>query len=189
MIFWHLGVTSAAIFLTLGRRWIDYRIVMLGALLPDLIDKPIGRILFEDEFQNGRIFAHTLLFPTVLLLCIQLFLRGRTARRWFILPIAAVLHQVLDGMWNEPVTFFWPLFTSRFPRDPVDNYWLEVLMRPFDHPIVLAQELVGLGLVLYIASAYRLWDRRRRLEFLRTGYLTDRPIRSERARPDARQDS
>ncbi len=185
MIFWHLGVTAAVIFLTLGRRWIDYRMVMFGALLPDLIDKPIGRIFFADQFENGRIFAHTLLFPTVLLLGIQLFLRGRTASRWFIVPIAAVIHQVLDGMWNEPVTFFWPLFTTAFPPDPVDEYWLRALLRPIEEPVVLLQELVGLGLLLYIASAYRLWERSRRVQFLRTGYLSDRPIKSRPAGPDA----
>jgi inner membrane protein len=178
MILWHLGVTTAVIFLTLGRRGIDYRMVMLGALLPDLIDKPIGRIFFADQFESGRIFAHTLLFPTLLLLSIQLFLRGRTARRWFIVPVASVMHLVLDGMWNEPVTFFWPLFTTKFPPDPVDGYWLSLLKRPIEEPIVLLQELIGLGLLLYIASAYRLWERHRWVEFIRTGYLTDRPIRS-----------
>jgi inner membrane protein len=185
MILWHLGVTAAVIFLTLGRRGIDYRMVMFGALLPDLIDKPIGRVFFADQFENGRIFAHTLLFSTVLLLGIQLFLRGRTARRWFIVPIAAVIHQVLDGMWNEPVTFFWPLFTTRFPRDPVGDYWLRVLMRPLEEPIVLLQEVIGLALLLYIASAYRLWERDRRTQFIRTGYLTDRPVRTRPKETDA----
>jgi inner membrane protein len=185
MLFWHLGATSAVIFLTLGRRGIDYRVVMLGALIPDLIDKPIGRLLFADQFETGRIFGHTLLFPTVLLLLIQLILRGRRARRWFILPIAALIHQVLDGMWNEPVTFFWPLFTTRFPRDPVANYWLEVLTRPFEDPMVLLKELVGIGLLIYIGSAFRLGDKSRRLEFARTGYLTDRPIRLRRQGPGA----
>ena len=56
------------------------------------------------------------------------------ARRWFILPICMLIHQVLDAMWNEPITWFWPLFGSKFPGDPKPNYWLDVLTRPFDHP-------------------------------------------------------
>jgi inner membrane protein len=173
MFFWHLGVTAAIIFLTLGRRRIDYRVVLLGAILPDLIDKPIGRIFFEKQFQNSRLFAHTLAFSVVLLLLIQLFLRGETARRWFILPIACVLHLVLDAMWSEPVTLFWPLFGTHFPRVPVENYWWEVLLRPFDHPWVLVQELVGLGLLLYLGFAYHLHEPGPRRKFIRSGSLTE----------------
>lgn len=40
---------------------IDYRFVMLGSILPDMIDKPIGAFLFRNTFHNSRIFAHTLI--------------------------------------------------------------------------------------------------------------------------------
>jgi inner membrane protein len=173
MLFWHLGVTAAVIFMTLGRRRIDYRVVLLGAILPDLIDKPIGRIFFEKEFQTSRLFGHTLLVWVVVLLAIQLTLRGPTARRWFILPIAAMLHLALDGMWNDPVTLFWPLFGTEFPKVPVQDYWLEVFLRPLEHPWVLAQEIVGLGLLLYLGFAYRLHERATRREFIRSGSLTE----------------
>jgi inner membrane protein len=173
MLFWHLGLTAAVIFLTLGRRRIDYRVVLLGAILPDLIDKPIGRIFFEKEFQTSRLFGHTLLVWVVLLLAIQLTLRGATARRWFILPIAAMLHLALDGMWNDPVTLFWPLFGTEFPKVPVETYWLEVLTRPLEYPWVAIQELVGLGLLIYLGFAYRLHESVPRREFLRTGTLAE----------------
>lgn len=174
MLFWHIGLTSAIVFFTLGRRRIDYRVVLLGAVLPDLIDKPIGRIFFEDTFENSRLFGHTLLVWIALLLLIQLTLRGATARRWFILPIACLIHLVLDGMWNEPVTLFWPLFGTEFPKVPVGNYWLEVLLRPFEHPLVAAQELIGLFLALYLGVAYGLHRRAELRSFLRTGSLVER---------------
>jgi len=41
---------------------INYLFVALGAILPDLIDKPIGRILLGESVANGRLFGHTLLF-------------------------------------------------------------------------------------------------------------------------------
>ncbi|NNL14467.1 MAG: metal-dependent hydrolase, partial [Acidimicrobiia bacterium] len=53
MLFWHLGGS-----LFLGR-WVfrdpamDLRVLALGAVLPDLIDKPIGSILFTDYFDTG----------------------------------------------------------------------------------------------------------------------------------------
>lgn len=171
MLFWHLGLTSMLIFLTLGVRRIDYRVVLLGSILPDLIDKPVGRIFFEEEFQASRLFGHTLLFVTVLLLCIQLFLRGRAARRWFILPIAALVHLALDAMWNHPVTLFWPFFSTTFPPDPVDHYWLEVLRNLVTNPWEVARELAGLGALVYLFMAFELRDRGRLREFLKEGKL------------------
>jgi len=173
VLFWHLGATAAIVFATLGRRRIDYRVVLLGAILPDLIDKPIGRIFFEDRFQTSRLFGHTFLFVVVSLLSIQLILRGESARRWFILPIGCLLHLVLDGLWSDPVTLFWPLFGSTFPPHPTQDYWLEVLRRPLEHPWVLVQEMFGLGVLLYIAWAYGLFDRSRLGAFVRSGKLED----------------
>lgn len=175
MLFWHLGMTVAIVFLTLGRRSIDFRVVMLGGILPDLIDKPIGTLIFEERFRSGRIYGHTLLFCLLLLLCIQMFLRGRTARRWFVLPIGCLIHLALDGMWNEPITLFWPLFGAEFPETIGENYWYMVLLRPFQHPIYALQEMLGLALLGYFASAFRLHEKDRLRAFFKTGTLTDRP--------------
>jgi len=43
-------------------RDIDTRVLLIGSLLPDIIDKPIGNYLFRDTVSNGRIVCHTLLF-------------------------------------------------------------------------------------------------------------------------------
>jgi hypothetical protein len=181
MLFWHLGMTCAIVFFALGARRIDYRVVLLGAVISDVVDKPIGRIFFEDYFESGRLYGHTLLVATVLLLTIQLTLRGATARRWFILPICMLIHQVLDAMWDSPIAWFWPLFGSKFPPDPKDNYWWEVLTRPLDHPWVLVQEAVGLALLIYLARAYKLQDPDLRRRFLRQGQLIERPERLSRS--------
>ena len=181
MLFWHLGMTCAIVFFALGARRIDYRVVLLGAVISDLIDKPIGRIFLEDRFESGRLYGHTLLVATVVLLAIQLTLRGATARRWFILPICMLIHQVLDAMWNSPITWFWPLFGTNFEADPKDNYWLEVLTRPLDHPGDLVRELIGLALLVYLARAYKLQDPVLRRRFLRKGELIERPERLSRS--------
>ena len=181
MLFWHLGMTCAIVFFAVGGRRVDYRMVLLGAVLSDLIDKPIGRLLFADEFQNGRIFGHTLLVATGLLLLVPILLRGKAARRWFIVPICMLIHQALDGMWNEPITWFWPLFGTDFPPDPVADYWLEVLRRPFDHPWELVKELVGIGLLVYLGRAYKLQDPELRRRFLKKGQLIERPERLSRS--------
>ena len=45
---------------------IDYRLVAAGAILPDLIDKPLGIYLLRRQLGSGRIYGHTLLFGLVL---------------------------------------------------------------------------------------------------------------------------
>ncbi|MEO7803493.1 MAG: metal-dependent hydrolase [Actinomycetota bacterium] len=174
MLFFHLGVTCGIVFATLGRRRIDYRVVMLGAILPDLVDKPLGRLFFEDTFHRSRLFGHTILFATVLLLGFQFVLRGDVARRWFILPIAAAIHLALDGMWNDPVTLFWPFFGTTFPPVFVDNYWLEVLQRPLTHPLELVKEVLGAAILIYLGFAYGLFDRLAFRRFLSSGKLEER---------------
>lgn len=174
MLFWHLGMTALVVFVTLGRRRIDFRVVLLGSILPDIIDKPIGRIFFAEELQNSRLIGHALIFWVIVLLGIQLFLRGDTARRWFILPIAAMLHLGLDAMWNQPITLLWPLFGLEFPKDPVADYWWEVLTRIFEHPVEGLKELMGISALVYMGWAYELFQAGNFKRFLRTGRLEER---------------
>ncbi|MGB3458771.1 MAG: hypothetical protein WBB08_05650, partial [Halobacteriota archaeon] len=53
---------------------LNYSFITLGAILPDLIDKQIGRILLGESVANVRLFGHTLLF--VLLLKLKLRLKS-----------------------------------------------------------------------------------------------------------------
>ena len=47
---------------------IDYRLVIIGSLLPDLIDKSVGQWLLPEIFSHAdRSFAHTLLFNSGLM--------------------------------------------------------------------------------------------------------------------------
>ena len=45
---------------------LDWRFIIIGSMLPDIIDKPLGMFILGDTFSNGRIFAHTLLFFIIL---------------------------------------------------------------------------------------------------------------------------
>jgi hypothetical protein len=165
MLLWHLGVIAAIVYATLGRRRIDYRVVLLGALLPDLIDVPVGRWLLRDRYGAQHLWGHTLLLVVVLSLVVMLFLRGDAARRWFVLPMAALIHLGLDAMWSHPVAFYWPLF-GQFPREAIGPWWHSLL-----RPATVVKELVGLGLLAYLFVGHDLQDRSHRREFLRTGKL------------------
>src|SRR4030043_727323 len=64
-------------------RYLDIRWLMVGSLLPDIIDKPVGQYFFRDTFNNGRIFSHTLLF-FIVLTAIGFFLYKRHCHIWML---------------------------------------------------------------------------------------------------------
>ncbi|OEU51521.1 MAG: hypothetical protein BA871_09955 [Desulfuromonadales bacterium C00003096] len=56
--------------------------IAIGVILPDLIDKPIGRILLGESVANGRLFGHTLLF---VLISVHFFFLQKTflrSKKW-----------------------------------------------------------------------------------------------------------
>ncbi|MDK2890897.1 MAG: hypothetical protein PWR21_1529 [Methanoculleus sp.] len=98
--------------LAIARHLDDRRLIgfcALGAVLPDLLDKPVGHVLLGGSLNSGRIFGHGLLFLALLLIT-GIFLVQR--RQSFALLAAAggvLSHQVLDAMWAMPVTWYFPL--------------------------------------------------------------------------------
>ena len=109
LIFGHVGFTIGAFSLLEEklRLKIDYRIVLLGSLLPDIIDKPLGMIVLP--LHNGRVLAHTLLFTIVLLAM------ASKSKSYSVLSIAVFFHLIEDEMWLEPETLLFPLY-GRFPE-------------------------------------------------------------------------
>ncbi|MEX2394202.1 MAG: metal-dependent hydrolase, partial [Actinomycetota bacterium] len=121
MILWHAGLTMLIVWFVLrGNQRVDYRIVAIASLIPDLIDKPIGRIIFKSRFESGRIYAHTLIL-NLALFCILFFMRGRAKRKFVLIPLSSLLHLAEDGVWSTPQVFWWPLFGTSFPREPVSG--------------------------------------------------------------------
>ena len=105
-----------------------------GAVLPDLIDKPLG-ILLTETVGYGRIYAHTLLFASFILVA------GVAAWRWnrkggllvLALGCGVLSHQILDAMWFEPAAWFWPALGPFPPPDldtPILSYFLADLLQP-----------------------------------------------------------
>src|SRR4030042_5426408 len=68
-------------------RYVDIRILLVGSLLPDIIDKPVWQYFFRETFSNGRIFSHTLLF--FLVLAIAGYYLYRRYRQVWLLTLAA----------------------------------------------------------------------------------------------------
>jgi len=147
--------------------WLDYRPLMLGSLLPDIIDKPLGTWLLQDTLSNGRVFGHTLLF-TLLLVAAGTYLYSRHKRRSVLfLSFGCSAHLCLDEMWLNPTTLLWPLY--RWSFDKIDlAHWLErVLVSLGTEPSVYIPETIGgLLLVAFLTSLVR---RHMLLRFLTKG--------------------
>jgi len=138
---------------SLGSR-IDIRILMMGSLLPDIIDKPVGQLLLRNTLNNGRIFSHTLLFLLIITL-IGIYLYRTKRRNWLLVLSAGTLaHLVFDEMWLTPRTLFWPLFGFTFQRLEDLTYWLQgIWYRLFHAPSVYIPELIGAVILLWFTLA------------------------------------
>ena len=173
MIFWHLGGTIAILRYVFRDPKVDLRFLALGALLPDLIDKPLGTMLFPGAFNDsGQVIGHTLLFSLVLMSVVLLVTRrGRVRRRWMALAVGSLLHLVLDAMWTVQETFLWPAFGWDFPPG-VPEYWSSLLERVLADPWRIVQEVAGLGYLIYLYRKAQLGDPVRRAELLHTGRVS-----------------
>ncbi len=170
MILWHMGLTTLIVwFVMRGNPRVDYRVVALASLLPDLIDKPIGRVIFRTRYESGRIYAHTLLV-NLALFCLLFFMRGRFKRQFVLVPLSSLLHLAEDGVWSSPRIFWWPLFGTTFPRQPLTDGPLAFLS-PANNPGALWQEAVGLAALLFLFASHGMLSRDGLRSFLRTGML------------------
>jgi inner membrane protein len=168
VIFWHTGATVAFTRYTFRDPNMDLRYLVLGAILPDLIDTPIG-FAFWPAFENVRLVAHSLLFAaTVMVIVLLLTRRGRPRKRWMPLAIGILLHLVFDAMWRQPETLWWPFlgwhFTSR-GFATVGDYvvWLVT------DPTTWILEGVGLLYLVYLGYRSKLTNPEERALLLKTG--------------------
>ena len=106
MVFWYVGVSLAFVWNVFRSPALDYRLVMLGSVLP----------LIEVVFGGPRLL-HTLLASVALLGVVMLATRGRRLlrRRLISLPIGLMTGLVLDGAWASKAVFWWPAFGTAFP--------------------------------------------------------------------------
>lgn len=131
---------------------IDIRVLLVGSLLPDIIDKPLGRLFFRDMFSNGRIICHTLFFLIILSLA-GIYLYRRKRKNWLlVLSFGTFTHLIFDQMWLSPHTLFWPLYGWSFPKHANIGFacWLggiftSLLTQPNSY--VYITEIIG-GVVL-----------------------------------------
>ena len=99
----------------------------LGAVLPDLLDKPVGHLLLAESLNSGRIFGHGLLFLALLLGAGVVLERRRGSFALLAVAAGTLSHQVLDAMWTNPVTWYFPLLGPYQPYEFADYFGNAVL--------------------------------------------------------------
>ena len=156
MLLWYLGMSVlivANVFRSVG---VDYRLVALGALLPLVVDLPVGH----------RAFGHTLLFPVALLVVVMLATVGRSRllrRRLLCVPIGVFCGLVLAGAFTASDTFWWPLPGTALDAGSLLPVWWGVLI----------EELVGLVACWWVVGQFDLYLPQPRADFVHTGRLRE----------------
>jgi membrane-bound metal-dependent hydrolase YbcI (DUF457 family) len=107
---------------------------MLGALLPDLVDKPLGIFLLGAHFGTGRIYCHTLAF-LLLLLALGAVVCARYRKPALLaVGVGVATHQLLDFMWTQPRAWFYPLFGAFRPIN-TEGWFLRELLLELGDPV------------------------------------------------------
>jgi hypothetical protein len=155
MLLWFLGGAWVLVWAVLQDPAVDYRLVMLGALLPDLVDALLG----------GTRFAHTLVASVGLLTVVMLATIGhRSVRRRLLgLPIGTLVHLVLDAVWTDARVFWWPAKGWSLAHAGA--------LPSLRHPaaVTVVEELCGAGALAWCWARFRLREPARRTVFVRTG--------------------
>lgn len=152
-------------------RSVDYRLIALAAMGPDLIDKPLAYVHFYKKYKSAVLFAHTLIAHLAILGATLGWARS-------LLPYALAFngHALLDRLWFFPDTFYWPFRGWRFhvwrkrgseQEDMKLAYWHAFTRRPE----LWGWELGGLLVALWFVLSNSLTQPERLLAFLRTGRL------------------
>ena len=159
MILWFAGVSFVFVWWVFRTPALDYRLVMLGSVLP------VGEFVF-----GGPRLLHTLLAPVALLTVIMLATQRRrlVRRRWIGLAIGMLMHLVLDGIWARTEVFWFP-FLGLAIGSGQQWHGLPEFGHSFGVSVLL--ELAGLACLLWSWRAFDLSDRTTRDRFLRTGHL------------------
>lgn len=101
MFFWFIGTAVASIWFIFRDPQFDYRYLIVGAVLPDVVELWFGKA--------GPL--HSVVTSVVLLAVVMLATIGARPRRkrWLAGVIGVFMHLVFDGAFLNTRVFWWPL--------------------------------------------------------------------------------
>jgi len=107
----------ALLHITMDRRVVPLCVV--GALLPDLIDKPLALLI--PALGSGRTIGHSLLFVFAISTIALILYSYWHTLLGVAFACSVFLHQIFDSMWQTIQTWVFPLF-GPFPLMTVPDY-------------------------------------------------------------------
>lgn len=121
-----------------------------GAILPDLIDKPVGYILFPITIGYGRIYSHTLLVALLVLAVGLVIWKVKNNPGVMAVGVGILSHQIVDLMWLQTQNWYYPLL-GPFKGLKMQNYFFIKLLEELNNPseIILAF-ILGAGILAFI---------------------------------------
>jgi hypothetical protein len=152
---WFIATSVLTIFFVFGDPNFDYRPLVAGALLPDVVDGMLG----------GARYLHSLSIAVGLMALVMVATAGRRPirRRLLGVPIGMLLHIVFDAGFDNTRVFWWP-FTGAIGSGP-----LPIAQRGlWNVPL----ELIGAGLILWSIGHFGLRDPGRRRQLVSQGRLS-----------------
>jgi hypothetical protein len=144
IFFGHMGFSSMGAYLldktTPSKRNFKWRYVLLFAILPDLIDKPLKFMI--PAFEASRSIGHS-----ILALCILWTLITFKKRSPYYV-VAYFLHFVCDAMWGFLPALLWPFLG--FAVDPPEILTRTEYFSRLFSPLYISFEVIGLLFLFYI---------------------------------------
>lgn len=157
----HLGITVGIFYLVrhLTKRKFDYRHVLIGAIISDIIDKSFSLLLAGNPFTYGRFIGHTLIFAAFVF---ALYFKDK---RFATMGGAVLVHFILDIPQSFAGTLFWPLTNFDMYHFTNTVEWASGVSQSYN----LTGEIIGSLILLWIAWKYKLYVKSNLLSFVRTG--------------------
>lgn len=140
MLLWFVGTSMAAAWLVFRDPRFPYLPLTVGALLPDVVEVPLGRI--------GPLHSAVVVFAVMLV--VMLATIGRRSLRRVLLAgtMGVLLHLVFDGAFAETEAFWWPLLGS-----PPEGTSVPSMQRSL--PVNLGLEVIGGALAVAVRRVSR----------------------------------
>jgi hypothetical protein len=159
VLLWFVGSVTIIVMVVFRDPRFDYRLLAVGALLPDAVDGTIGNLV------GGALVMHSVLSSILVLALVMAATVDKrdVRRRWLALPIGMFLHLVVDGAVDDARVFWWPLAGWSFgdaQLPMVQRGWWNVPL-----------EVLGALALVWIWRRHGLADPQRRTWLRRTGQL------------------
>ena len=151
-------------------KYLDIRLLLVGAILPDLLDKPLGHYVLPAPFDGGRIFGHTLLFLLLITLAAS-YVHIRYRKTYlYALSFGVLMHLITDEMWLSHETLLWPIFGVAFESSGVEDWLNNVFHVLFTYPSVYIPETIGFLIIGWFSV--QLLQRKNVTAFVKHGIIT-----------------